>query len=481
MPSQELVGLISVSAAVILFGSFAAPVKASKTGDGIFFQWVMCSAIFVVGILFNFAVCSSDSNGQCPPFQPFASIGGAIWCLSNILLVPLVDTIGLGLTLFIWGVWESLAGWLPARFGLGLNKEAVNNQALNYGGVALTLMSLVVLTLVQPSVANVTAAEAAGRATAVQPLHKTIEEKEVHDGNASAVEEGEGGEGSLRQRLIPTSAGAAAHLSLNGESSASSSSSVKPEGEGESGAGAAKEASKWTDRLSPTQKRLFGAVGCAVAGSLSGSTFTPAQHVIDATTNWQKAGNPSVPAPFGPNASLKLSDYVLSHFTGIWLTSTLAFTLYWVLKRRKAIWRKVARLFSCKRAGNTSKTVSPIAGAASGSLSAGLPGEGESEGDWQVEIFPDEIPAYALAGLLWGVAMLCWFFGITSLSIVISFPLVTLGPGIVSVLWGILLWKEIEGKRNLLLVLAATLVYCAGAVCIVMSKDTSTSSAGVEN
>lgn len=47
----------------------------------------------------------------------------------------------------------------------------------------------------------------------------------------------------------------------------------------------------------------------------------------------------------------------------------------------------------------------------------------------------------------------------------------TLGPGLVSVAWGVIVWKELSGWRNLALVAAATAVYLAGAICIVASKQ----------
>lgn len=103
---SETLGLVSVALAVALFGSFALPTKSSATGDGVFFQWVMCTAIFFVGIGVHFVQCSIGHNAgitsnaaTCPQFEPMASLGGAIWCTSNLLLVPLVDVIGMGMTM----------------------------------------------------------------------------------------------------------------------------------------------------------------------------------------------------------------------------------------------------------------------------------------------------------------------------------------------------------------------------------------------
>ena len=47
----ETVGYAAVLVATICFGSNFVPVKRFETGDGMFFQWVMASAIFAWGCL----------------------------------------------------------------------------------------------------------------------------------------------------------------------------------------------------------------------------------------------------------------------------------------------------------------------------------------------------------------------------------------------------------------------------------------------
>lgn len=79
----------------------------------VMFQWFMCAGIFFIGTIFFFIQCGQghDALGEgpsCPIFIPFASIGGVIWCTSNLLLVPIVDTIGLGMAMCVWGLSEML-------------------------------------------------------------------------------------------------------------------------------------------------------------------------------------------------------------------------------------------------------------------------------------------------------------------------------------------------------------------------------------
>jgi hypothetical protein len=344
----------------------------------------MCSAIYVVGIVVHFYQCGTGRNAgfasstpACPQFEPMVSLGGALWCTANMLLVPLVDTIGMGLTMMLWGMMEMLAGWTTGRFHLfGVNAEPVGNSALNYVGICLAFLSLAAVVFVTPNVIQGSASKSLN-APSVASNHR-----DMHDDDVEALLLSES-----NLRFPPP-----------------------------------QQEVKWTDRLAPWQKHAFGAVACMVAGTLSGSTFTPAQFVVDRTADY--IGNPEQ-APF-PGASSQLLDHIFAHFTGIWLTSTVYFALYLVLIRFKVI---------------------------------------------PQQIHPDEVVPYLLAGVIWGVAMVCWFIANANLSTVVSFPLITIGPGILCVLWGVILYNEISGKRNFTLLGLSVVLYLAASVCIVLSKE----------
>ena len=49
----EGVGFLCAAVAVICFGSNFVPVKKYETGDGMFFQWVMCTCIWLAGFIVN--------------------------------------------------------------------------------------------------------------------------------------------------------------------------------------------------------------------------------------------------------------------------------------------------------------------------------------------------------------------------------------------------------------------------------------------
>jgi len=102
-----------------------------------------------------------------------------------------------------------------------------------------------------------------------------------------------------------------------------------------------------------------------------------------------------------PNNSQNGLDYVFSHFTGIIMTSLLWFLIYCAVK------------------GNNPEINNKII----------LPG-------W-------------ISGVVWGIAQACWFVANDNLGFTTAYPVITTGPGIVSTLWGVCVFGEVKGKRNL--------------------------------
>ena len=75
-----------------------------------------------------------------------------------------------------------------------------------------------------------------------------------------------------------------------------------------------------------------------------------------------------------------------------------------------------------------------------------------------------------LSGLMWAAAQTCWFVANDALSMSVAFPLITSGPGVVSAAWGVLVFKEIKGARNYLVLALAVSLTIAGCVMIGLSK-----------
>uniref|UniRef100_A0A8C2DJB5 Transmembrane protein 144a n=1 Tax=Cyprinus carpio TaxID=7962 RepID=A0A8C2DJB5_CYPCA len=139
-------GFISCAVAVVFFGSNFVPVKKIETGDGMFFQWILCAAIWTVSLVVNIIL-------HYPKFWPLVMLGGAIWATGNITVVPIVKTIGLGLGLLIWASFNLLLGWASSRFGwFGIGAESVSKPVLNSCGAGLCLLSAIVFFFVKTDV-----------------------------------------------------------------------------------------------------------------------------------------------------------------------------------------------------------------------------------------------------------------------------------------------------------------------------------------
>ncbi|XP_070693342.1 transmembrane protein 144b [Pempheris klunzingeri] len=139
-------GIAANVVAVLLYGSNFVPIKRIETGDGMFFQWVNCAAIWVVSMV-------GDLMLQSPKFHPFAMLGGVIWATGNITVVPIVKAVGLGLGVLIWGSSSLLMGWATSRFGLfGIAAQDVSRPILNYCGAGLCLLSGLIFFFVKTDV-----------------------------------------------------------------------------------------------------------------------------------------------------------------------------------------------------------------------------------------------------------------------------------------------------------------------------------------
>lgn len=104
--AQELnlgLGYVCCLISVLGFGSNFIPAKRVDTGDGFYFQWVMCCAIWMVSVLTQIALGN-------PKFEPFAMLGGFLWCTGNALCLIVIQYVGMGIGLLVWGSTNMLMG-----------------------------------------------------------------------------------------------------------------------------------------------------------------------------------------------------------------------------------------------------------------------------------------------------------------------------------------------------------------------------------
>jgi len=352
-----------------------------------FFQFVMCSAIFFAGLINYVVQCAQQ--GQCPRFEPVAMLGGVVWCLGNVWVVPIVKTVGLSLGLLIWGMANMLIGWASGRFGLfGLTPNAVAKPGFNDAGVVLACLALSVYLFIQPEQMG-GAKKAAGGGGGVGGAEQgLLDVDEEHDAAyvKGLITEGEGAGAAGGINADAKAGGAAAAAGGDGEAETS-----------------------WTDRLSDSQKRIFGVTMSVVSGLLYGTNFNPPQYVVDH------------PETF-PGASKDLGDYVFPHFCGIFLTSTLFVQLY-------------------------------------AAVSKNAP-----------KLYPEIVLPGFISGLMWATAQICWFSANAKLGFAVAFPLISIGPGLVGALWGVFAFGEIKGLRNFGLLAVAGSLTMGAAVCIALSN-----------
>ncbi|XP_006815713.1 transmembrane protein 144-like [Saccoglossus kowalevskii] len=162
----------------------------------------------------------------------------------------------------------------------------------------------------------------------------------------------------------------------------------------------------WVDNLTPLQKKLVGCSLAVIAGCLYGLNFAPCLYVQNNVDG----------------ASTNGLDYVFAHFCGIYITGTGYFVIYCIAKKNKP------------------------------------------------NLFPSLVLPAMISGAMWAVAQTAWFVANFTLQEAVSFPIITTGPGIIAAIWGVVVFKEIRGKRNLIILMVAFIITISGAVLSGLSK-----------
>jgi glucose uptake protein GlcU len=259
---------------VFFFGTNFVPVKKYDCGDGMFFQLILCCGIWTVGLIVNIV---RHSHGNIPSFEPFAMWGGVLWATGNVLTVPIISTIGLGMGMLIWGATNMLIGWATGSFGLfGLTKDTGINHSLNYAGVFCVLCSLTLFMGVKADTG----------------------------GAAEPGDEDDPSEDKLTRLLQDNDDGDDGNDGNDGNEGGATTGS-------------------WVDKLTAAQRRSVGIPMACVAGLLFGSCFNPPTYIIDHAGD--KYG-PNTPGQGPLGASTAGLDYVFSQFCGIFVTS-----IFWMM------------------------------------------------------------------------------------------------------------------------------------------------------
>lgn len=114
--------------------------------------------------------------------------------------------------------------------------------------------------------------------------------------------------------------------------------------------------------------------------------------------------------------------FVISHYSGIFLTSSVIFIGYAIIKRNNPI------------------------------------------------VYAQSIMPAMISGGMWGIAEASWMVSNGTLGMVVSYPIVAVCPMLINTLWAVLLFKEIRGKKNFILLGIAMGLNIISVLCTALSS-----------
>ncbi|VDO21455.1 unnamed protein product [Haemonchus placei] len=326
------IGLAACGVSSVFFGSMFVPIRRYDAGDGMFAQWVMSTAILMIGFI---VFCLQGFPG----FYPLAMLGGAFWSIGNSTAIPIISRLGMTVGILIWNTTNCLTGWAGGRFGLfGMKANPPASQILNYGGLVCVIIGGILFSRVKSE----------------------TNANEMEDGIPTTVKE-----------TVKVS-----HISVNYPSYFLATERNTFE--------SLLEGSPPTYCSSVCTASVFRGIAMSLAaGVFYGMTFVPVIYMID---------NPDK-FPGYPDDGL---SYVFSHYFGIFLTSTIMFIGYAMMKRNHPLVPSFIVLPSL------------------------------------------------LAGILWAIAQSSFFVANQHLSQAVTFPIITMLPGCIASAWSILYFREIK-------------------------------------
>lgn len=141
-------GLVYALIAAVLYGVQYTPVKAYAIYDGSKFQWLMSC-----GIAFSGLVAALLSGVPRLVVIHHGLVGGTLWGTANVLVLPTVKFLGLGVGFAMYHSINMAVGYSLGRFGLlGAPKEIAKNATCRDGGLGLLILSLMAMIFVEPEI-----------------------------------------------------------------------------------------------------------------------------------------------------------------------------------------------------------------------------------------------------------------------------------------------------------------------------------------
>ncbi len=161
------------------------------------------------------------------------------------------------------------------------------------------------------------------------------------------------------------------------------------------------------NRLSDKVQKTLGCASAGLAGIFYGSIFLPDQYIRDHKEKYIYRGE------YPPDNGLY---YIHSQYSGILLSSLFYFILYAALKRNKP------------------------------------------------NINPSICLPAMVSGTMWAIANIGFIVAISALKSAVAYPIVSVLPGIVTSLWSLFFFREIQGRNNYIFLAIGMLVRILAAV-----------------
>ncbi|KAM7537526.1 hypothetical protein Aperf_G00000070582 [Anoplocephala perfoliata] len=141
-------GYASIIGLTIGYGTMYLPTKKYDTGSGMVFQWVLCTSMAFT--LLGIHICAGSAR-----IWALSVLSGVFWASGNVMVVPIIKRLGMGVGMLIWSMVNVVMGWAVFRFGwFGVQPEVPKDNTLNIIGVIFAALSIIAYAFITPGSAS---------------------------------------------------------------------------------------------------------------------------------------------------------------------------------------------------------------------------------------------------------------------------------------------------------------------------------------
>lgn len=312
-----------------------------------------------VAILITSFVINSFQN--FPPFQPYALISGALWVFGNSMAVPIINRLGLSIGILLWNSVNCCLGAFSSVFGwFGMPSKPPTFFILYFVGVLLVIIGGIIFSLIK-------------------------KENEIENNEDNTLVENN--DQLCNENLLMNDRIRNNYESIPVEESNTSTKTINEQ--------------------SLLYNRILGVTMAIISGALYALVFVPITILQQSEKEELKK---------------HILDYFFSFTFGIFITATIVFIIYAIIKKNKPYINSSVAL-----------------------------------------------PAL-VAGVLWTTGQSSFFVANENLSQSISFPIITTFPGVIASLWSIFYFHEISSKTNIIKLTIACSITIIGVIIVSLSK-----------